>query len=123
MSKIKLLPEQKAHADAIDWLTNPGIKNRGRTYLLATMFVAQAIRYPGHEIAIFDHYSRDRKNDFRIIEVIAHIIGEKDINYFTLDKSKMTLKLNPINIEFEIENVVKFKTHVTTEFEFLTNDK
>lgn len=119
MSKIKLLPEQKAHLDAIDWLTNPGIKNRGRTYLLATMFVAQAIRYPGHEITIFDHYSNDRRNNLRIIEVISIVIGEKDLNHFTLDRNRMTLKLNPINIEFEIENVLKFKTHVKTEFELV----
>jgi hypothetical protein len=94
---IELNPVQKQAKKYIEWLMSTEWNNKGtgKSYLMATIFLEQAIKKPGVWIPVWDHGSYYPGKEKRMLEYIVHLAKE---HY-----PKLRIKINNSNYAFLVE--------------------
>ena len=92
MKKIKfeLTKEQKKHIKSIDWLFSEDRRREGRTFLLAYIYIKNALE--GRTITIIDHYYITNGAGYRANKILASIIDE------IIVLNKLPLRINWTNL-------------------------
>ena len=64
-----LTPKQQSHYESVRWLIRDGNRRSGRTFLMAYIFVEEALQNPGRTIHIFNHMVGMRARDYMVRQV------------------------------------------------------
>lgn len=79
MKQIKLSEEQKKYHEAVKWLLDPvGNRARGRTFLMAMVFIELAIEDRGRWVTFFDHFPDKQATDYFLTSEIDRIVNSSD---------------------------------------------
>jgi hypothetical protein len=100
--KVNLTDIQKQHIDSLLWLLadRPEDRRTGRTYLLALVYIASAIKYPGRTIFIRDHAATQQDDwmlQFTIKNMVDGLPKEMREDFVFMDRSfcYRKIKANP----------------------------
>ena len=94
IKQFKLTPEQRKHLNSIEWLFSEDNRQQGRSFLLAYIFIAEALK--GKTIKIVDHAYITHGGTFIMSKHLADRIDEIIKNNhlpLKIDWSTLELKL------------------------------
>lgn len=91
----------KAQIDDFEKATGqsfPKDRRRGRSTAIALETIAAAIRSPGNDVKIIDHWDNRQSNRY-LMETIADVINKLGLKGFSLEKSELLLKFRLYEVE------------------------